>query len=933
MSEPISPAESTGLKQQETLSYRSIIPSGIVEIVHAIRDRAFSHEQERVVRSLIPPVKREFEDPESSSKRASEVSSTILSSSENQKTTMQQLISLGFSDLADKLAGKSGPPWDDILAFKNPLLIEQLYDLATLIQNRDHPHLVQCLETGLKIARASEDAPSPDLGKLIYLIDADPETACRQNRENASYEWIEEQFSKSLRETKELLNRFKRRHVQATIQHPEIAYRNQLPIELSKYLISSTGHLNIGLIQTMLQSFVNGKSPPLNYEKHMIHSLNYLSANPALREKLSRIKRPQSHKAPANVVIRTTLDLTPGHTITDIDSKRCALTSLMTLLRQGKDGSCFATPLAISLLNHHLERCLGDFSQLLEESKLTRNVEGTLVDFPFLLRIGDQNLSEKVRISRTGRLILPDGKLIPLSKVPGIIAVKKAMGIDKIKITKYLFSKPRDEQPFVEVSLKELLQALVRQAKTLSFNKEKRLAELYLHATFAYEAQECNPLLQTWENSIACMAEADGHSMVRSAILKSANQVLAKFLKKPLEAFPGILKQATALFKKTLNEKIHLQWDPHIPNTSIASDQHSTEGAFVLYDKGSYGKPSRWVRLDTPQSYQAFILRTIDEVKREIGTMLSSDEKKAISHILAKLEEYVESNPFLIDSLQDYYPPNGEQTNVLQNVDQLTYAPWITKSGNNLHKVMQIYLERPELSPVAHIVPKNGRELLEKLVHLMQTSDVNFQDLVKKTPFTCTPIRIPYIHAFTFLPGHPSFISAWSGELDAFDWMQEHILKPGMEISETSLSLDTRNQLLEDVKRTLIHRSNKAAYEGQIENLPSSQSIKELRKSLVEIIVKLESDDSFPPHTIATQVDLRIYQFLPDTLKHQLHTSAIHIADTNWADGVNAVHFCLVVNPGTGDLELWSIKDDNSVLIPLDQMEWFDNKGWEFFKI
>lgn len=933
MSEPICPAQSTGLKQQETLSYSSSVPLAIVGIVHAIRDRSLSYDYVRPTRSLIPPVKKGLQDQENLSEKAQEISSSILTKSENQKTTLEQLISLGFNELAERLREKSGPPWDDILKFKNPLLIEQLYDLAVLLEKRDAPNNLYCMDLGLKIASNSEEAPSPTIGKLIFLIDYDPQSTCQLIGASQSHDWIHEEFAKTLNKTKDFLRRFKRRHTKATLQNPDVAYRNQLPNELTKYLISGTGHLNIGLVQTMLHTFVKGKAHPLNYEKHLIQSLQYLASNPSLREKLACIKGPRFPNAPAHVVIRTTLDLTPEHQITDIDAGRTALASLMTMLRQGKDGSCFATPLAISLLNHHLDRCLNDFGQLLEESKLTRNVEGTLVDFPFLLRIGDHNLTEKVRISRTGRLILPNGKLVPLSKVPGIIAVKKAMGIDKIKITKYLFSKPREEQPFTEITLKELLQALVKQAKTLPVNSNKRLADLYLHATFAFEAQECSPLLQTWENSIACMAEADGQSMVRSAILKSANQVLVRFLHKPLEEYPSLLQQAATLFKKNLHEKIHLQWDPHIPSTSIASDQQSTEGAFVLYDKGASEKPSRWVRLDSPQSYQAFILRTIDEVKKEFGPLLSSAEKQAVAPTLKNLEDYVESDAFLLDSLYDYYPPNGEQSNVLQNIEQLTYSPWITKSGNNLHKVMQIYLERPELKPIAHIVPRNGRDLLEKLVQFLKSSERGFQEFVKGAPFICTPVRIPFVHAFTFLPGHPSFMPTWSEGSDTADWLEKSVIGPGMEVSDSSLPLESRDLLLKDIQQSLIHRSHRNTYESLVQKLSASQSIRELRESLVDIIVKLESDDAFPPHTIASQVDLRIYQVLPETSKERLHKSAIHIADTNWADDINAVHFCLVVNPGTGDFELWSIKDDNSLLIPLDQTEWFDNKGWEFFKI
>lgn len=920
MNDPISSINCKEPRQLETFGFSRVIPPHLVEMIQSMREKTLSYSFRPSTKRLRHPVAKHHNDCDESSKCTQNVSQSILAP----QMSLEHLKSQGFVELAEKLKSKNGFPWDEILKFNHPLLIEQLYDLATLIELKCGCQRTSYMSYGLKIASEANLFPSPILGMYIHLLDKDPDTVYQSANSHDDFLWIETQFLNVIENRKAALAKYKRKHRKAKLQNHEIAYRNRLPIELSYFLLSSTGHFNIGLADPLIAAFIKS---PLNYESCILRILKQLKHSPSLREKLSQIKKPKSSETPANIVIRTTLGLSPADELQDLDAARTALASLLTMLRQGKDGSCFATPLAISLLNSHLELCLKDFQQLIAESKLTRNVEGVYVDFPFILRIGDQNLSEKVRISRTGRLLLPNGRLILLSKIPGVIAVKTAIGIEKIKITKSLFTK---EQPYVDITLKELLQALVKQAKALPINKKTALSELYLHAVFAYEAQECNPLLQVWENAIACMAEADDKSMVRSAILKSSQRVLAKYLKQSLTTRKEMRHQAAALFNRHLNEKIHLQWDPHITSDCVAGEQ-STEGAFVLYDKDGRRKPSRWLRLDHPKAYQSFILRTVDEVGKEMRMNLDGSQWTKIQQTLNELESYVESEPFLVDSLIDYYPPNGDIPEVLNQLKHLSYTPWITKSGNNLHKVLQIYFEQPDLKACARLTPKNGEELLQSLILMLRNSTSPSIKNIETHPDLCTPIRIPYVHAFTFLPGHPTLLPAWTKSSEPAEWIKQNVLQKGVEISESPLSKDAREAVIQRLAANLVSKTDKTAFIEQMDQLPKSQSIKEFRQSILELMIKLNSSIKLPLQILETQIDQQIYTSLPNPLKEKLHASAIHIADTNWADGINAIHFSLVVNPGTGQIVLWGIKDDSSQLIPLDQSIWFENNSWEFF--
>jgi len=57
----------------------------------------------------------------------------------------------------------------------------------------------------------------------------------------------------------------------------------------------------------------------------------------------------------------------------------------------------------------------------------------------------------------------------------------------------------------------------------------------------------------------------------------------------------------------------------------------------------------------------------------------------------------------------------------------------------------------------------------------------------------------------------------------------------------------------------------------------------------------------------------------------------IHFADTNLHSGVHDVHFCFLVNPGSGKVEVWQVNDDNSGLTPLDQRHVCKNARWEIY--
>ncbi len=908
----------------------SVPPLGKMSSIEALRDKLLLGLKPI---TPLPLQKRIKKTPYGSKKKIKVTGSDPSKEGVSVEMSLERLRAQGYALLPTNISQKKGAPWNTLLKISRPVLIEQLYDLLSLMEIKN-VESTALYEYAYTLAKENHPAASEWIGKLLVLIDRNPANVIENAKQpqDVFVRWVQEEYTNQISKTLAFLKNYKEQHRKTGLQNADVAYYNQLTVELTHYLLTETGHLNTGLIFPLMETFIDDPKSIHNHLSSFSFALRSLEKSPSLREQLAQIVKPSSVKAPANVVIRTTLDLRPNIEITDLETRKTALAALMSHLRQGSDGSCFATPLAIGLLNNRLSECLNDFAQLLHLSKLTRTVNNVSCDFPFILKIGDQNLLKNVTINRKGHLVLSDKSSVAFKEVPGIHAVLEALNLDRPKNIQTLFRSAPADKMEVEIPIKTLLQHLVKQAKRKPENIKKGLAMLYLDACFAFEAQQSNPMLQIWENAIAGMAEADEESMVRSAILASTTRVLREKIKTVLPQDLSLRKKLSQHLRKGLLERIHLQYDPQIAYSDKSADQRSTEGAFVLYDKDHFSKPSCWLRIDSPELYQTFINRLIESSKRGVKKEVSKEEWKTLHHCYVELEKYLSGSKFILDSISDYYPPNGEMLEPVKNYHSINFAPWITKSGNNLNKVMQVYLEDPTLLPTTQIEQKNAAELLYKLIDkarsLKRVTLANYQ----ARPNHTIPIRIPDIHAFSLLPAHPSFISSWLDDsTDTTVWINSNVLLPGIKIASSEIPESSRKKLIELTHDNLIRSSKRGLFSEKIKKLPNELSIKEYRETLLKMILKLQPEYAASHKQIALQLDQYVFQSLTDKMQSELRSTAVHIADSNWGEGVHDIHFCIVINPGTAKLELWSCTDDNSKFYPLDQSTWFGNKSWEIF--
>lgn len=851
---------------------------------------------------------------------------------------------LGYHGLVKRIGNIQDYPWREILTVEHPEHIEQLVDLYELIElksgQRTEQEKQRVLRFATELARTKPKDTDAILGRLIYLLNESPQMISDkvlEARQEEALRYIHDAFRKKLEAAKSSLSFLRHIHKKTAIQSSEVVPANQLAIIAANSLLPDTGRINFGLFEDVAEFFAFAGGLSKEHESEFRTVLNRFSKTPQFREQLHAVKKPESEESPANVVIRSTLGIPYFVPLNNIDAQRTALASLLSHLRQGKDGSCFATPLAIVLLKSHSEKCLEDFSALLGSAKITRRVNNVIQDFPFLLRISEKNLDKVLELDAKGRILSCASDPTFVWEAPGIISACRAMNIELTKdaiedvLEHYEQSDPSKKGRH-RLTVKILLQELANKAKTIPRNSQEGLGTLYLKGCFAFQSQESNPLLHVWENAIAGMAEADESGMVRSTIVSCVAEVLNAKIRTACRDNPALKKLLRQSIRTELSKRLHLQYDPMIFSDDTSQDEHSTEGAFVLYDKNHCSLPASWVRIDSPTAFQGFISRILEEAKKSVKSQKGEFDKslkKDFSRIVDVLCQYAGTTDFVVDCLRQYYPQNAALSDPLQHYANIKYAPWVTKCGNNFSKVIQVYLEDFQKSKWEHCYPLTVDMLFEK-VYQMGISRCKETDAECNAP-RLIPARIPGLHAFNIMLDHPSLSGLWKQDRGSAAWLFRKVVLPGKKFAESPIDPASQKKFVDHVLSKLVPPGKTQEMQRILEAMPLNMAVKDLREKVLQTLLDMPIDEISSPREVALTLDGLIVESLTEAAHRSFSSSVVHFADTNWTDGSEDVHFCLLVNPGNGALEMWSCTGNGKKMFPMGQERWIRNSQWEFF--
>lgn len=757
------------------------------------------------------------------------------------------------------------------------------------------------------------------LGQVIFLADKKFKkliSIVSQNDWKQAYKELKSRFQIEFEEIFQRVSAFEEQHEKCGIQDGRQARSTYLPVELSKALISDIGFINRGLIPYFKDKFVHVHRLPLPYEEDIIHMLNEFDSSKELSKTLELITKPKSTLAPANQLIRTIFSFPPGHVVTDLDAKRAALTGLLSHLRQGKVGSCFSTFLTISQLSNNPLQALLDFKSLLENSYLERTVDGKVVEFPFLLHLSKQSVEKKLTLNSQGYIVQSDGIKNFLWESPAFISACLQIGVDPHESCKKaiseLFTTP---SPLIKVSIKKILKIIVAHQK----NPHRLALE---NAILAYESQLHNPLQRIWENSLAGMAETQRNGFLKANIIDTVLAILNNKLGELSIVNNSEWKRFLQIFDNILIYRMQLQYDPYLEK--IEFRESAIGGGFVLYDRNHYALSTDWKRIDQGGLFQDFIKSIIEESTLESKKSMNLHQIQQFEKECEKLKSYISTSDFLIDILNKYQHNLRSKHNIYDVTIPLDHTPWIERSGNNPIEVLDTYYEKKGGKGERTLIfASDAFQLLKELIDMGKKQREAQQQIANKQP-----VYVVGNHAFNILT-NGKLTDAYSSK-NTNQWIQENLLQPGKKIAHSTITNECRDKIIKFVLKYIPNQLQKFFYSNLLLK-PSVSSLKDFRKDIVDVIIETFPAYQNRKNELEMEIDTYLCQEgLTPNEREQIRDSAVHIADSNWGDSVHDWHFCLLVNPGSGKLEIWKAYDNGTHLLPLDQDKWIINQTWQF---
>jgi hypothetical protein len=959
----LSPSVST---QTQWLNYIQSLQMRITSLIHPFKSEESSHSMEITSiesRDEIYKILDQLRIKKSSNKLKRNLPQELFTSSSCHVSTRPTISSeetnyiydlkkKGLQALVEKLEKHDGYPWNEIKTIRNSILIEQLTDLYQLCQAK-HPtsdaSIKKILDFAIDLAKTAM-APSLTesyshsndvmnytkhmLGRLIYLTNQNLSAVAKciqtETPQNALIE-IQNEFSVAIQNLSYQLQNYYAIHYETQLQSPELAFHTKIPSFIAEALLTDTGTINLGIIDLLAEKFLIS-DPPINHQVNLAYGLHLLQYSPQLRNEFEKIRRPSSPNMPSNDVIRAVLGLSPEIEITDLHAKQTILTALLSHIRQGEAGSCFATSLANEILSAHLAFCLKDLTQIIQESKLTRTIKGVCKDIPFIKSIPDEDLTKKISIDRKGYVITHHKTQGPLWEAPGIQAACSSLAIKDVRkaVQALTHSFPFADKSY-EIEIKEFIKMLCEYKTTLEPDKKAVIGTLYSQACFAFSAQTAQPLLKVWENAIANMAEAQEGGMIKTNILESILYAL-QFKLGEMKVPPSkMIKQLLQEIKKNLYARIQLQYDPLVKDSSIDDQQLKAKGGFVLYHKDQ--------RFDNPQKFNLFLAEIIFQISKKAKTLNVTDEElKIINQFFDVLLPYLQSDEFMTRVLVKYHPSNAVQLMVEpHHYNNLKFTPWITRTGNNSKTVLEVYLEANQPIQTEKILSENLEERLNTIIKIGQRlSDVE-KDSYLINPNKSSQLRIPGWHTgCLILLGNHALMRAIKRDSSIEEWLEKFIKAPGKQVADSLMDSATRHQLLKQLSQSVLPnflpKDKLIIFDQLAKELPENLSIKEYRNSLIQLCRKSpDLKPAFILDNMIRKLDTAIYQSLNPELKKHLENSALHLIDTNWCYNVHDIHLCAIVNPGTGELELWEAYSNSSHLTAINQKDWLQE--WEILMI
>lgn len=727
------------------------------------------------------------------------------------------------------------------------------------------------------------------IGELICLIDKRPKEVHglvdKSNLEK-SIDRIKIEFLKCLENASTKVQVEFQSHLAANLEDANIAKNVLIATTIAKFLVPSSGSINYAIIPLLLNQFVEGKNS--SYAESIKGGLNMLYHSEGLRRMIEEIKLPDDLTSPSREVVRLSLAILKTYPLSDIHARQAAIAALITHMRQGKGGSCFASVIAIEQQHCHPYQAVTDFKDLIHEGMLKRIVDGELKEFPYVFKAGRDGLLEELHFGEKGEILDEASREVFLANSPSLLAAMEVIH-------------ETDRQSVLEAVLASL------RITQKTFTLDDVILQAFLmkdqgkidQARLAFASKRGSLLLKAWENALAGMAEGEKSGLLKLALKNSLAWLIRHYAKKEGCVDQLNENKVQERMEALLDRRVHYLYDP--------SPEQNVESAFVLYfSREGKESPSRWERVDSAEKFSEFL--------RWLAKTLELQN-----------EEQIASEAAIGLLLKKYHRENVASKLEGGNFAELRFTPWTSFIGNDPKRLMKVYKQLATPLFEEEFTPEDASSLFKSMV--MKVHQLKEK---KGKNIGCIPLRIQGMHTFSLLPHHKSFRSYLDQDSPYALKFQEKVVEPGIAVSNSLATPLLRRLLFEYANEKWVKSDDRVLFQEKMERLSDRLSLKEFRFSLVEAIRQLSGEESMPKDVLH-EIDKKIVESLPSSIKDLWMESVVHFADTNWQMGVEDVHWGIGINPGNGELELFSVLEGGEVHQFLDQNEYVNGRTWELF--
>lgn len=765
-------------------------------------------------------------------------------------------------------------------------------------------------------SNTQEDQVLKLLGIIAYFADNSSNQLLSMidpNSYDQTIQKLEERFnSDMLQERKALDNRCLFEAQTGMFQY-DLVRGFHLPKVMAQVLITSSGFLNIGL-GDYLQTVLFDKTKTLHYQETIAHAIQLLKEQTSLQNRLLQIQAPATPGYRSETIIRATLNLDPAVPVNNVHAKIVGLAAFFSKLHQGPIGSCFATNVGMEVQIQRPDKFLDDIAALLQNDKLVRTVDGKPRDIAYVLDATNDALTTAFEVDTEGNIASEVNICSSHSFVNACIQMGISEESSTSAIQQALATLAGTKSTLKTTPLK-IIETIARQHFRQDIMTKIDLGKV------GFCAIDNSLVLRAWEELIAAMAEMRKHSYVRSQILKSVAGTLESVLKPTSTAE----KRVNALFRNTfintMNEKLDLRYDPStsVDETSkVSSDGKSNfDAAFVLFNEA--GK-----EVLTPDDFRNVILEDIEIAGKSCATRVASDEKPLLQRTINKVIEYVKTNAFLQQEIQNFDPDNRKLRDPLANWEQLAGIPWRAQYGDDPMEVLDIYFNQSTPLEPLQFTPQNAQDLMMIVISIAK-------QLQQKLHYLDQPIDETFAmespqHAFEFIPEHPTMAAIVKDPRDARTFVTEYVQKQGR--ISMPLTEDLRQAIITQAANCFKTNAEKERFYSKVEKINVYDTVNAFIEVILDIIKYLL------PTALTEHKRNAEYLIRRTVLEHAVRTKSVealkpfivHFADTNWNDGDHNIHFCFF--PHEGRVYFGTVYDDGTNLQMMDQDEWVNNQQW-----